>query len=154
MRTVPERFARLALMLIVLLTACSALFLVRTHEAWANTTLCSGANYSTCTNAGYTDHGYGANNGNSYWGMYTGHNCTNYVAYVEQTVNGAPTPSYSLGNADTWYSRAGAHHVTTNHTPAKGSTAWWGDAKWNGNSGHVAYVESVNSDGSITVSED
>ena len=63
--------------------------------ALADTVLCSGASYSTCTNAGYTDHGYGANSGNSYWQIDPGHNCTNYAAYVEQTVNGAPTPSYS-----------------------------------------------------------
>ena len=122
--------------------------------AFAGTTLCSGNSYSVCTGAGYTDHGYAANSGNSYWGMDTGHNCTNYVAYVEQAVNGVPAPNYLLGNADQWYSNASANGVITNGTPAKGSVAWWGDAAWNGSQGHVAYVESVNSDNSITVSED
>jgi surface antigen len=59
-----------------------------------------------------------------------------------------------LGNADTWYSNAAAHGVPVNSTPANGSVAWWDDAPWNGDAGHVAYVESVNADGSITVSED
>jgi surface antigen len=81
--------------------------------------------------------------------MDPGHNCTNYVAYVESTVNGAPTPSYSLGNAATWYGAAHAHGVTTDGTAANGAVAWW-----SGGSGHVAYVESVNPGGSITVSED
>ncbi len=43
------------------------------------TVLCSGSSYATCI-AG-------------------GHNCTNYAAYVLSAVNGAPTPTYQLGNA-------------------------------------------------------
>jgi surface antigen len=115
--------------------------------AAADITLCSGASYSICTAAGYTDQGFGAHNSTSYWGAYSGHNCTNYVAYVEQTVNGAPPPTYQLGDASQWADNARAHGVAVNNTPARGAVAQWA-------SGHVAYVESVNIDGSITISQD
>src|SRR5207245_7229789 len=48
--------------------------------AFADSTICSGNDWTTCPSAGYTDHGYGTNSNNMYWGMYSGHNCTNYVA--------------------------------------------------------------------------
>ena len=55
----------------------------------------------------------------------------------------------TLGNANTWASRAAAAGYTVNRTPAAGaifqtSSGWYG---------HVGYVESVNGDGSITVTE-
>jgi len=121
--------------------------------AQADSTLCSGNSYSTCTNAGYTDHGYGANNGTSYWTMYQGHNCTNYAAYMASQ-NGAPTPNYNLGSALTWASQAASHGVPVNATPAVGAIAQWDAwAGYAGSSGHVAYVEAVTSN-SITISED
>jgi len=45
-----------------------------------------------------TDLGYHAHGGASYWGADTGHNCTNYAAYVE-TLNGVARPSYQFGDA-------------------------------------------------------
>jgi surface antigen len=141
----------IALILALLTTGLVAL---NAKPALADTTLCSGSSYSTCTSAGYSDNGYSTHSSTSYWSMYSGHNCTNYVAYVEQTTNGAPTPSYSLGNAYQWASQASAHGVTVNGTPGAGSVAQWNAASWNTNDGHVAYVEGVNGDGSITVSED
>ena len=55
----------------------------------------------------------------------------------------------TLGNANTWAARAAAAGYTVNRTPAAGaifqtSSGWYG---------HVGYVESVNDDGSITVTE-
>jgi hypothetical protein len=64
----------------------------------ADTVLCSGASYGVCINAGYTNHGYHAHSGASYEGADTGHNCTNYVAYVE-TLKGVARPSYHVGDA-------------------------------------------------------
>jgi surface antigen len=120
----------------------------------ADTTMCSGASYSTCTGQGYSDHGYGANNMVSYWRMDTGHNCTNYAAYAEQTVNKAPAPDYLLGNAYQWGSNAQAHGIAVNSNPGNGSIAWWNQYTSRGSLGHVAYVEAVNADGSIIISED
>jgi surface antigen len=121
--------------------------------ALADTVLCSGTSYSVCINAGYTDHGYHEHSGTSYWGADTGHNCTNYVAYVE-TLNGVARPSYHLGNAWQWWSEASGH-VPENGTPAVGAVAWWGKNQGGvGSAGHVAYVEAVGGNGSITISED
>ena len=94
-RSIAVRFATLSL----LAGALIATSVVAAEPAMADASLCSGSGYSSCVSAGYTDHGYGANSGNSYWHMYSGHNCTNYVAYVEQIVNGAPAPSIQLGIA-------------------------------------------------------
>jgi surface antigen len=131
--------------------AAAGLVTVSAIPALADTSLCSNNAYSTCTSAGYTDHGYSAHSGTSYWGAYTGHNCTNYVAYVEKVVNGATTST--SGNATDWDNNAPSGSVNT--TPGLGSVAQW-EAGYHGadSSGHVAYVEAVNSDGSITVSED
>jgi surface antigen len=153
-RRTKSQTSRRVLSVVTVLMAVLGCVAVSGATAAADTGLCGGDSYSACTSGGYTDHGYGvpAHYNNSYWGAIAGHNCTNYVAYVEQTVNGAPAPPYQLGNADTWYQNAGAHGVGTNSTPAAGAVAWWGDAKVNG--GHVAYVESVNAGGSIIISED
>jgi surface antigen len=105
---------------------------------------------------GYTDHGYSSHSGSSYWGQDSGHNCTNYVAYAEQTLNGISKPSWlGIGNADVWWNHASGHVTESVSTPVIGAVAWWGDASWNGNAGHVAYVEGVSNGGAtITVSED
>ncbi|MBO7657661.1 LysM peptidoglycan-binding domain-containing protein [Candidatus Saccharibacteria bacterium] len=55
----------------------------------------------------------------------------------------------TLGNANTWAARAAAAGYTVNRTPSAGaifqtSSGWYG---------HVGYVEGVNADGSITVTE-
>ncbi|WP_394618994.1 CHAP domain-containing protein [Lentzea sp. JNUCC 0626] len=112
----------------------------------ASTTLCTG--YAGCAASGRGDAGYGTNSGTSYWGMYPGHNCTNYAAY-RLTRNGADA-SYlrGYGNANQWAARARQFNVPVNQTPAVGAIAWWG-----GSSGHVAYVEEVGP-GYILVSED
>jgi surface antigen len=124
-------------------------------SAFANTVLCTGNDYSTCVNDGHTDHDFGGHNSTSYWGAYAGHNCTNYVAYVESTVNGATSPGNDLGNAKDWAVNAQAKGYTVNSAAAKGAVAQWdANAGGAGSSGHVAYVESVNADGSITISED
>ncbi|HET8690081.1 MAG TPA: CHAP domain-containing protein [Candidatus Saccharimonadales bacterium] len=75
--------------------------------------------------------------------------CTWY-AYNRRAQLGKPVGSF-WGNAATWASYARSSGYTVNHTPASGavmqSAGGWGGY------GHVAVVESVNSDGSITVSE-
>lgn len=51
----------------------------------------------------------------------------------------------SLGNADTWVSRAAAQGLATGSQPRAGAVGQRGM--------HVVYVESVNGDGTITISE-
>ncbi|MBI2798655.1 LysM peptidoglycan-binding domain-containing protein [Candidatus Saccharibacteria bacterium] len=67
--------------------------------------------------------------------------CTYYVASRRNVPNG-------WGDARYWYGRAGASGFATGSAPRAGAIAW--DQR---NINHVAYVESVNGDGTITVSE-
>ncbi len=106
------------------------------------TSLCTG--YTPCAAAGMSDAGYGAASGTSYWTMYAGHNCTNYVAY-RLSRNGVAYPG-NLGSAGAWAANARAFGFAVDSTPAVGSVAWFA-------AGHVAYVEAVDANG-IVVSED
>lgn len=106
--------------------------------ATSSSILCSG--YAACSQGPFSTHGYSSHAWTSYWQMYAGDNCTNYVAYAE-SIFGVLRPSYSLGNADEWVAAASAHGVLVNHTPTVGAVAvWYGDM---GYSGHVAIVEAV-----------
>jgi surface antigen len=123
-------------------------------SAVTGTRLCHG--YADCRSRGYSDHGYQANGGGSYWNMYTGHNCTNYVAF--RLVQGGmanlrPDPDPGQSNAAlSAYLWGLVYASKTDRTPKAGSVAWWA-AGSAGSIGHVAYVERVDAD-SITVSED
>ncbi len=109
--------------------------------------VCSG--YSSCESKGYSNFGYSAKQRTSYWAMYTGTNCTNYVAYRLVTTNGMPNkrPKSGVGNARDWGTTMSS---ITDSTPAVGAVAWWGRSS-GGN--HVAYIEKVVSPTEIWVSE-
>jgi surface antigen len=131
---------------VALLVLFFAAFLVPSTPAQATySVLCTG--YSTCSDKGFSHSGYSSHKGTSYWNMYTGTNCTNYVAYRLVTTNGLPNkrPKPGVGNARDWGT---AMASVTNSTPTVGSVAWWGKT---GN--HVAYVEKVVSSTEILVSE-
>lgn len=123
----------------------AALLTPMTSANASYTMLCR--SYSSCTSAGYSHHGYESKQSTSYWRMYTGTNCTNYVAYRLVTTNGMPNvrPAPGVGNARDW---GYAMSKVTDSTPTVGSVAWWGRT---GN--HVAYVEKVVSSSEILVSE-
>jgi len=80
-----------------------------------------------------------AMSGSSAGNRYTPGYCTWYVK------NKRPDLPNSLGNADTWVSRAAAQGLATGSTPRVGAVGQRGM--------HVAYVERVNPDGTIFVSE-
>jgi surface antigen len=104
--------------------------------------LCSG--WLECASQGFDSYGYGTSGDASYWDMSAGDECTNYVAYVESTVFGAPTPGYLLGNAGQWPASAQAHGVVVNDVPAVGAVAEWNGGSFGvGPLGHVAVVEKV-----------
>jgi surface antigen len=110
--------------------------------ASASSTLCSG--YALCSQGAFTTHGYQNNSGTSYWTMYPGDNCTNYVAFVESTVYGVATPTYDLGDGGLWAGAAAQNGVLVNHTPTVGSVAvWTGASSGIPSEGHVAVVEAV-----------
>lgn len=113
----------------------------------ANTVLCSG--YTSCQSKGYSNFGYSTQQSTSYWAMYTGTNCTNYVAYRLVTTNGMANrrPASGVGNARDWGTTMSS---ITDTTPAVGAVAWWGRASGRN---HVSYIEKVVSSTEIWVSE-
>ncbi|MFU0766894.1 CHAP domain-containing protein, partial [Staphylococcus warneri] len=76
--------------------------------------------------------------------LYTAGQCT---YYVYDRVGGKVGSTW--GNANNWANAAAAAGYTVNNRPAAGAIL----QTTQGGYGHVAYVESVNSDGSIRVSE-
>ena len=108
-----------------------------------STLLCQ--NFAPCASAGYPNYGYSAVYRQSWWRMYAGHNCTNYVAYrmVSRGMS-ATRPWSGSGDARNW---GVVFASRTNQTPMIGSVAWW-------SSNHVAYVEKIIDANTIVVSED
>ena len=139
-----------------LLTVLVALFgLAMPNSAGAfrlttSTYLCTG--YASCQAAGYGNGGYRSAASTSYWRMFTGYNCTNYMAY-RLIRNGMPDtrPWEGSGNASNW----GVEMASiTDQTPRVGAAAWYKPhVTPAGSAGHVAYVEEVVSDTEIIVSE-
>ncbi|CAN5414709.1 hypothetical protein BH11ACT8_BH11ACT8_32850 [soil metagenome] len=112
---------------------------------------CSG--YQPCADLGMGSSGYAAHSNKMYWRMYSGHNCTNYVAYrMIQAGMSTERPWTGSGNASNW---GAAMSSITDHTPRVGAVAWWkAGVTGAGSSGHVAYVEKVVSSTEIVISED
>ncbi len=77
--------------------------------------------------------------GSSSGNLYSAGYCTWYVK------NRRPDLPNNLGNAYTWVSRAAAQGLSTGSTPVVGAVGQQGN--------HVVYVESVNGDGTVTISE-
>jgi surface antigen len=113
----------------------------------ASSLLCTG--WSGCAGSGYASYAYSSQGYQSYWDMSAGDECTNYVAYVESQVFGAPTPDYLLGNGGQWAASAAAHGVVVNDVPSVGAVAEWNGGSYGmGPLGHVAVVEKVGPDDS------
>ena len=100
----------------------------------------------------------------SFWGMTAGHNCTNYVAYRLTHQGRLVARPYGTNSASTWGGAARTAGVPVLAAPVKGDVAWWGpdlqgvlgvgDVGVGDVGNHVAMVEAVHADGSITISED
>lgn len=133
--------SRIALLVLLL----ASLLVPSAPAQAASTVLCTG--YTSCNDKGYPHAGYAQAKDTSYWNMYTGTNCTNYVAYRMVSTLGLPNkrPAAGVGNARDWGT---AMSSVTDMTPTIGSVAWWGKT---GN--HVAYVERVVSADEFWVSE-
>lgn len=136
---------------LLVLSGSSAPVEVPLAPSAGTTYLCSG--YSGCRSAGYSDAGYGAVNDRMYWRMYSGHNCTNYVAYrMIKAGMSTARPWSGGGNASEWGKYMSR---ITDQTPNVGAVAWWGRySNGSGSAGHVAYVERVVSATEIIISED
>jgi len=107
--------------------------------------------------------GPGTNPAGSFWADSTGNgvspygyyyrNCTDYVAWKLQSLGISDAETRGLGNGGEWAGNAtGRAGVTVSTTPSVNSA---GVEVGNSNNpyGHVAFVEAVNSDGTLTVSE-
>jgi surface antigen len=136
----------------VLMAAALVVLPPLTSPASATSTyLCSG--YTTCKDAGYSHFGYKGASRKMWWRMYSGHNCTNYVAYrlVKRGMS-AERPWDGTGMAYNW---GRANRSITDQTPMVGAVAWWNaNSGGVGSSGHVAYVQQVISNTKIIISED
>lgn len=71
-----------------------------------------------------------------------------YCTWYVKNRRGATLPN-NLGNANTWYSRAAAQGMAVGSQPRAGAVG----TTTRGALGHVVYVESVNGDGTINISE-
>lgn len=71
-----------------------------------------------------------------------------YCTWYVKNRRGGSLPN-TLGNANTWYSRAAAAGMAVGSAPRAGAVG----TTTRGALGHVVYVESVNADGSIQISE-
>jgi len=82
------------------------------------------------------------------WGLYT-RECVSYTAWKVAST-GRFVPHFGgAGNAREWPSTVAKHGIQSGSAPRAGSVAMWPIGYY----GHVMYVESVNSDGTITVSD-
>lgn len=106
-------------------------------EVLADRPLPAAATIPAPANAAAATQPRGAVAGNTY----TPGQCTWYVK------NKRPDLPNNLGNANTWYSRAAAQGIPVGSTPRAGAAAMRTAGM------HVVYVEAVNPDGTITISE-
>ncbi|WP_084622804.1 MULTISPECIES: CHAP domain-containing protein [Nocardioides] len=117
----------------------------------ASSYLCKG--YAACELAGYSSAGYATAGRTMYWGMYAGHNCTNYVAY--RLVQNGMANTRPWSGSGTAYKWGLVNASITDQVPEVGAIAWWNSgAAGVSSSGHLAYVEQVVSPTEIVVSED
>lgn len=82
------------------------------------------------------------------WGLYT-RECVSYVAWKIHST-GRYVPHFGgAGNANQWPSTVARYGISSGSTPKAGAAAVMNIGYY----GHVMYVESVNGDGTITVSD-
>ena len=145
------RLVRALIAFVAVLIPITGLAFVASPASATSTTLCTG--YATCTQQGMSAHGYRKVDDQMFWRMYSGHNCTNYVAY-RMVDSGMPNvrPWSGGGNATFWGTQ---NPDITDDVPAVGAVAWWkANVRPAGSAGHVAYVEQVISADEIIVSQD
>ncbi len=105
---------------------------------YTRVTMSDPSGYNTVTRATTSTPTY---SGNSYpWG-----NCTWYVSNRRAEI-GRPIPN-KLGNAGSWAYSASSRGIKVDHSPSIGAVIV------EAGQGHVAIVERINPDGSITISE-
>jgi surface antigen len=80
-------------------------------------------------------------------------NCTDWAAFRAQQLTGILVPyGTAMGDAKDWNEKGAVAGYTVDDTPEPGDIAVW-EATSTNSFGHLAVVESVNDDGTVTVSE-
>lgn len=134
--------------------ATSAQAAPHSHSGSGSTSIiCKG--FKDCLKKGKGSAGYASVFRQSFWNMTPGHNCTNYIGY-RLTQNGRVVDRpVGANDAGTWGTAARAAGIPVTKKPRVGSIAYW-KAGYHGaaKEGHVAYVEKVNKNGTIVISED
>lgn len=82
------------------------------------------------------------------WGMFN-RQCVSYTAWKVHSTYGNMPYWGGIGNANQWDDNAARIGIPYGKTPKPGSVIVFNSGRW----GHVAWVESVNDDGTINVSE-
>lgn len=82
------------------------------------------------------------------WGMYS-RQCVSYTAYKVSSTYGNMPYWGGRGNANQWGDNARAAGIPVSSVPKAGTVG----VQYSGAYGHVAWVESVNSDGTLTISQ-
>lgn len=118
------------------------------YPDWNMPCIAPGVSYAKTSGSGYWCSGYRWGNlvtkaENSVRG-YGYRNCTDWVAWKVQSYLGK-SPA-GLGHAYSWDDRAPAKGYRVTSVPEPGMAAVW-------NRGHVAFVESINSNGTVNISE-
>jgi putative cell wall-binding protein/surface antigen len=90
------------------------------------------------------------------WGFYKGY-CTSFVAWrMNQNAGEGSFTNFMdggrWGDAGNWADNARNLGIRVDRTPAVGAIAWWAQGTVSA-SGHVAYVEAVNTNGTIVVED-
>lgn len=153
---VETRIINRALSLFGFLVLAACLFFAATTPAKAET---GGYPYASY-------HGPGTNPSKYWWTDTSGsgyspygyayRNCTDFVAWKLNATNKFSATS-GYGHGYQWGHRASDDSGTkygVNKKPTRGAVAWWDrDAYGMSSYGHVAWVESVNGDGTVTIQE-
>ncbi|QQS17951.1 CHAP domain-containing protein [Candidatus Saccharibacteria bacterium] len=97
---------------------------------------------------GYWGTNYSLDNTIDNWGMYN-RECVSYTAWKVYSTYGYMPYWGGVGNANQWPGNAARAGIPTSSTPRVGSVAVWNVGYY----GHVMWVEAVNNDGSIWISQ-
>ncbi|PID31026.1 hypothetical protein CSA80_00190 [Candidatus Saccharibacteria bacterium] len=97
---------------------------------------------------GYWGTNYPKDNTVDNWGMYN-RECVSYTAWKVHSTYGYMPYWGGYGNANQWPGNAARAGIPTSSTPKVGSVAVWNVGYY----GHVMWVEAVNADGSVWVSQ-
>jgi len=144
----------------------SAIVSLRAQQFAANHRLLSGGGVSivyggSCgggypadavSNFGHWGCNYSQDNTLDNWGLYN-RECVSYTAWRVYQAYGYMPYWGGSGNADQWPGDADAYNIPRGDTPKVGSVAIGTNPNYFGSVGHTMWVEAVNGDGTIVVSQ-